>query len=133
MKINLLTSALVAIVGLAFIGAPVTAQAQNATNATAPAAPSTAPKVKEKKKSDYTQIAKGAKISAIDAASVTLTTAKGDVKLVIDATTGFEVDKKKATAADFAVGDEVTGSYKTATDGTNTAHNLRKKTVAAKK
>jgi len=133
MKINLLTSALAAIVGLAFIGAPVTASAQTSTNATAPAAPSTAPKVKEKKKSDYTQIPKGAKISAIDATSVTLTTAKGDVKLALAADTGFEVNKKTATAADFAVGDVVTGSYKTAADGTNTAHNLRKKTEAAKK
>jgi len=126
MKITLLSSALVAIVGLAFIGAPVIASAQTTTNATAPAAPA-----KEKKKSDYTQIPKGAKISSIDATTVTITTTKGDVKLLIDATTGFEVNKKKATAADFAAGDEVTGSYKTAADGTNTAHNLRKKTEAA--
>jgi hypothetical protein len=128
MKIQLLTTALVAIVGLAFIGAPVTASAQTATTATAPAAPSTAPKAKEKKKSEYTQFPKGSKLSALDATSATITTAKGDVKLVIDATTGFEVDKKKATAADFAVGDEVTGSYKASADGTNTAHNIRKKT-----
>jgi hypothetical protein len=128
MKIQLLTTALVAIVGLAFVGAPVTVSAQTSTNATAPAAPSTAPKTKEKKKSDYTQFPKGSKLSALDATSATITSAKGDVKLVIDATTGFEVDKKKATAADFAVGDEVTGSYKVNADGTNTAHNIRKKT-----
>ncbi len=128
MKITLLTSALAAIVGFAFIGAPVIASAQTATSATAPAAPSTAPKTKEKKKSDYTQIPKGAKISAIDASSVTL---NGDLKLAIAADTGFQVNKKTATAADFAVGDVVTGSYKTAADGTNTAHNLRKKSTAA--
>lgn len=122
---NLLITALVAIVGLAFVGAPVHAQAP--ATAPAPAAK------KEHKKSDFTQFPKGAKLSAIDATSATITTAKGDVKLVIDATTGFEVDKKKATAADFAAGDEVTGSYKVNADGTNAAHNIRKKAAATAK
>jgi hypothetical protein len=123
MKITFLTPALVAVLGFALAGAPVTVKAQTSTNATAPAAPST---TSTKTKSAFTPY-KGT-ISAIDATSVTVTTKKGDLKLAIDATTTFEVSKKKAAATDFAVGDKVTGSYATGADGTTlTAHSLHKK------
>jgi Domain of unknown function (DUF5666) len=127
MKINILSSALAAILGLALVGTPITAKAQTATNATSPAAPSTAPKVKEKKKGDVTQYE--GSISAIDATSVTVTTKKGDLKLALDAKTQYKVDKKKSAATDFAVGDKVTGSYSTGADGSLTAHSLHKKTA----
>jgi hypothetical protein len=129
MKITLLTSALAAIVGFAFIGAPVTASAQNATNATAPAAPSTAPKVKEKKKSAKTSYE--GSITAIDASSLTVTTSKKTLTLAITPTTSFKKDKLAATAADFAVGDKVTGSYTTDATGALSAASVHKKTVAA--
>jgi len=122
MKINILSSALAAILGFALIGAPVTAKAQATNDASTPSAPAA-----KKAKGDYTQY-KGT-ISAIDASSVTVTTSKGDVKLAIDDKTKFAVDKKASTAADFAKGDEVTGSYKTAADGTLTAHTVHKKTA----
>jgi hypothetical protein len=129
MKITFVAPAFAAVLGLALACAPVTVQAQstNAASATTPA-PAAATKP-AKKKSAYTQIPKGAKISAIDASSVTLTTAKGDLKLAIDDKTGFSVDKKKSAVTDFAVGDVVTGSYATNADGTFTAHNVRKKTA----
>jgi hypothetical protein len=129
MKITLLTPALVAILGLALAGAPVTAQAQTATNATAPAAPSTAPKVKEHKKSDKTQYE--GTITAIDASSVTVTTTKAPLALAITPATKFAImnGKKKtaATQADFAVGDKVTGSYSTDSTGAMTAASVHKK------
>jgi hypothetical protein len=128
MKFTFLTPALVAVLGLALASVPVTLQAQTATNATAPAAPSTATKTKEK--SQYTPY-KGS-ISAMDTTSVTVTTDKGDVKLALDPTTIIQVNKKKAAATDFAVGDKVTGSYTTGADGTLTAHSLRKKAAATK-
>ena len=135
MKINLLTPALVAIVGLALVSAPVTVQAQTSTSATAPAAPSTAPKVKEKKKSEFTEY-KDASITAIDASSLTVTTPKGSLTLAIAADTKFaKLEGKKktpATVTDFAVGDKVSGSYKANADGTMTAHSVHKKVAATK-
>jgi hypothetical protein len=131
MKINLLTPALVAVLGFALASVPVTVHAQTnstvAPEASAPdaAAPSTAPKVKEKKKSD--KMAYEGTLSAIDATSATVTTKKGELKLMIDEKTEFKVDKKKATAADFAAGDKVTGSYMTGADGTMMAHSIHKK------
>jgi ribosomal protein S1 len=129
MKITLLTSALAAIVGFAFIGAPVTASAQTATNATAAAAPSTAPKTKEKKKSDKTQYE--GSITAIDASSLTVATSKKTLTLAITPKTTFKKDKAAATAADFAVGDKVTGSYSTDSTGALSAASVHKKSAAA--
>ena len=118
MKINILSSALAAILGLALIGTTVNAQT-NAAPATSTATSAT------KEKGDFTQY-KG-KVSAVDASSVTVTTASGDLKLVVDDTTKVQVSKKKAAITDFAVGDAVTGSYTKNADGTLTAHSLRKK------
>ena len=137
MKINLLTPALVAILGIALAGAPVTVQAQttNTAPAMAPVDTSTAPKVKEKKKGAFTEY-KDASITAIDATSVTVTTTKGSMTLAIDATTKFAtIDGHKKTPAavtDFAVGDKVSGSYATNPDGTFTAHSVHKKAAPAK-
>jgi hypothetical protein len=134
---NILPTALVAIVGLAFVGAPVTAQAQTPAPATAPApaapAPSDAPKTK--KKMDSTPYA--GTIATISATSVTVTTKKDTLTLAIGPDTKFMTigaDKKKTPAAvtDFAVGDAVTGSYKKAADGSMTAASVHKKLVAAK-
>jgi Cu/Ag efflux protein CusF len=119
MKINILSSALAAILGLALIGTTVNAQSTNAAPATSTATSAT------KEKGDFTPY-KG-KVSAVDASSVTVTTASGDLKLVVDDTTKVQIAKKKAAITDFAVGDAVTGSYTKNADGTLTAHSLRKK------
>jgi hypothetical protein len=131
MKNTFIVSALVAVLGFALASAPVTVSAQTTPTQTTAATStgSTTPSKPAKKKSEYTSFPKGSKISAIDASSVTLTTAKGDLKLAIDAKTGFEVDKKKSDASAFAAGDVVTGSYSTGADGSMTAHNVRKKTA----
>jgi hypothetical protein len=121
MKNTLLTSALVAILGLAFVGAPLTASAQS-TNA--PAATPT--KAKKAAKTPY----KGS-ITAIDASSVTVASKEKTLTLTLAATTKYAVDKKPATAADFAVGDAVTGSYMTDATGAMTAASLHKKTAKA--
>jgi hypothetical protein len=130
MKLSIITPALVAVLGFALASAPATVQAQttNAAGATPAPAAAPAPAVATKTKTAYTPY-KGT-ISAIDATSVTVTTAKGDVKLVIDATTKFAISKKPAKVTDFAVGDKVTGSYSTGADGTLTAHSLHKKAAA---
>ncbi len=132
MKNTFVTSALVAVLGLALAGAPVTVKAQAASTTAAPAtAPttsttgtSTAAKA-PKKKSQYTPFT--GTLKSLDASSAVVTTKKGDVTLTVDATTGFHVNKKKAAATDFAAGDTVTGSYATNADGTFTAHNINKK------
>ena len=124
MKNTLLISALVAILGFAFAGAPLSAQT-TATTTTA----STAPAKKAKAKSDKTPY-KG-DITAIDATSVTVANKSTTLTLAIAATTKFEKDKKAATIADFAVGDAVTGSYTKDATGAMTAASLHKKTLTA--
>ena len=135
MKIKFLTPALVAILGLALAGVPVTVQAQTSTNAAPAAAPadtSVAPKVKEKKKkSDKTEYS--GSITAIDASSITVASTKKTLTLALAPTTKFKKDKAPATAADFAVGDKVTGSYTTDATGAMTAASVHKKTTDEKK
>ncbi len=63
-------------------------------------------------------------ITAITATSVTVQAAKGPITLAITADTKFRGGK---SAADFAVGDKVTGSYTTDATGALTAHSLHKK------
>ena len=131
MKNIFVSSALVAVLGLALAGALVTVKAQTPTAAPAAStneqvpdktAPATAPATK---KTPY----KGS-ITAIDASSVTVQ-GKAPLTLAITADTKcqFGTSKKNtpATAADFAVGDKVTGSYLKNADGTLTAETLRKK------
>jgi len=127
MKITLLTPALVAILGFALAGAPVTVLAQTSTNATTAAAPSTAPKVKEKKKTD--KITYEGSITAINATSVTVASSKKTLTLAITPKTTFKKDKEAATLADFAVGDKVSGSYTTDKSGAMSAASLHKKTA----
>jgi hypothetical protein len=125
MKISLLTPALVAILGLALAGVPITAQAQTSTNsapATAAAA-STPAKVTKATKIRYT-----GSITAIDATSVTVANSTKSLTLAITPTTTFKKDGVVATVADFAVGDKVTGSYSTDATGALTANSLHKKT-----
>ncbi len=119
MKNTLLISALVAILGLAFAGAPVSAQSTNAAAATAP-------KKSKEAKTPY----KGS-ITAITATSVTVANKTQTLTLAIAATTKFEKDKKPATAADFAVGDTITGSYTKDATGAMTAASIHKKTDKA--
>jgi hypothetical protein len=122
MKITLLTPALAAILGLALAGAPVTVQAQTSTN-TVPAATPAPTTAKKAKPTRYSGL-----ITALDASSVTVTSTKKTLTLAIAPTTTFLKDGKKATLADFAVGDKVTGSYTTDATGVLTAHSLHTKT-----
>jgi hypothetical protein len=134
MKLNLICSALVATVGLALASAPLTTSAQMTNSApmsssgtmTGTSTPmmSAAPSKKEKK-GDYTPYM--GTISAMDGSSVTVTTKKGDMKLMVDSSTMVQIDHKKAELSSFATGDKVTGSYMTGSDGTMMAHSLRKK------
>ena len=119
MKNTLLITALVAILGLAFTSSTVSAQSTNAPAATAPAKSKAA-------KTPY----KGS-ITAIDATSVTVASSAKTLTLAIAATTKFAVDKKPATAAEFAVGDAVTGSYTKDAAGALTAASVHKKTEKA--
>jgi hypothetical protein len=128
MKITLLTPAFAAILGLALVGASITAHAQTSTNA-APAAPvstSMPPKVKKMTKTPYE-----GSITAMDASSITVTTTKATLTLAITPKTTFKKDKVKATLADFAVGDKVTGSYTTDATGAMSAASVHKKTPKA--
>ena len=135
MKNTCIVSALVAVLGFALASAPVTVSAQTTPTQT-PAATSTGSTTPSKpaKKSGKTAIPKGSTISAIDASSATLKTASGDLTLAITASTQFQFGTSKkntpATAADFAAGDAVTGSYIKNADGTNTLATLRKKQAA---
>jgi hypothetical protein len=126
MKIPLLTPALVAILGLALAGVPMTAQAQTSTNAASAAA--TAPAPKPAKPHQL-----GGSITAIDASSVTVASTKKTLTLAITPSTTFKKDKLAATLADFAVGDKVNGSYTKDASGAMTANSLNKKTPKAPK
>jgi hypothetical protein len=131
MKNTFLTSALVAIVGLALIGAPVTAKAQ--TNAPASTTPADTTSTKAKKKTGKIQYE--GSITAIDASSLTVTSMKKTLTLAIAPTTKFAIkgkkDKTPSTAADFAVGDKVTGSYTVDATGALTAASVHKKATTA--
>ena len=121
MKINLITPALVAIVGLALAGAPLTAQAETSSSTSTSTA---APEKKEKaKKTPYM-----GSITAIDAKSVTVASSDKTLTLAITPDTKFKKDKEEATLSDFAVGDKVTGSYSKDDSGALTANSLHKKT-----
>jgi hypothetical protein len=124
MKITFLTPALVAILGLAFVNlnAQADTTSTNAPSAT-PTTPTTATTSTKASKTPYKGI-----ITAISATSVTIS-GKTPMTLAIDATTKFEVSHKKATAADFAVGDKITGSYLKDDSGTMTAASIHKKTA----
>jgi len=122
MKNTLITSALVAIIGLAFVGASITAQAQTTTTpaATAPTKSTKAAKTPYK-----------GNITAIDATSVTVASKEKTLTLAITPTTTFLVNKATATLADFAVGDSVTGSYTKDATGAMSAASLHKKKAKA--
>jgi hypothetical protein len=127
MKNTFIVSALAAVLGLALAGAPVTLHAQTTNAASATPAPSSS-----KTKSDYVKYA--GTITAMDAKSMTISTSDGkSMTLMIDENTKFMVNKKKAAASDFAVGDKVTGSYMMAADGTTMmAHSIHKKQSSKK-
>jgi hypothetical protein len=119
MKITLITPALVAILGLALAGAPITTV--QAADSTAPSAPADAAK-----KSPY-----HGPITAIDASTVTI-----DGKTItVDSSTIIKKDKKPAALSDFKVGDIVGGQYTTDSSGKMVATSLSnkgaKKTPAA--
>ncbi|HEV3272580.1 MAG TPA: hypothetical protein VGZ93_10410 [Candidatus Methylacidiphilales bacterium] len=129
MKITLLTPALVAILGLALAGVPMTTQAQTSTNsASATSAPATVPKSTKFRGT----------ITAIDATSVTIGNKEASIAnagktrtLAITPKTTFKIGKTDATLADFAVGDKVSGSYTTDASGTMSANSLHKKSASA--
>ncbi len=120
MKSSFLQLALVA----AALCAPVAAQAQtNTTNpmATAPATTMTPAPTKMTKaaKTAY----KGT-VKSIDAASLVVTTTKGDLTLAIAPTTKVKVNKKAAKVTDITVGEKVTGSYTKDDTGAMTAYSI---------
>lgn len=125
MKLHLLSTALAAVLGLAFCGTAANAQTSNAPAATTMApAPMAAPSTKMTK-TPY----KGS-ITAIDTAgsTVTIQGAKDTMTLKITSSTKY---KGGAALSDFAVGDKVTGSYTKGDDGTLTAASLHKKKAPA--
>jgi len=130
MKTTFLTTALAAFLGLALAGAPITAKAQT-TNTPAATAPEATPKKHKHKDSTSYE----GSITAISATSLTVASTKKTLTLAIAPTTKFAtlVGKKKtpATAADFAVGDKVTGSFSTDATGAMTAASVHKKATAA--
>ncbi len=127
MKINLITPALLALLGLALASAPAQAQttptATTSTTAIAPAASPAPAKAPKSAKIPY----KGS-ITALDATSVTVTTTQKTLLLEITPKTKFKKDKAVAGIGDFAVGDLVTGSYSVDPTGALTANTLHKKT-----
>ena len=125
MKLILSTSALAAVLGCALACAPVTASAQTNTSVSPSPAPAMDSGMKEKKKADYTEY-KGT-VTAMDATSLTVKNSKGEMKLMTDSSTMYQVNHKKAAMTDFAVGDKVTGSYMTGDDGNMMAHSVHKK------
>lgn len=104
--------ALFSLVAAALIAAPAAVRAEDK----APAAT----EAKPKKNADATAF--HAKVTAVDAAGSSITL--GELKLNVTAETKISKDGKTATLADFAVGDDAHGSYKTA-DGKNNANSLR--------
>jgi len=114
MKSSLLKLALVA----AALCAPVAVQAQTTTTAPAATAPVPAPATKSTK-TPY----KGT-VKSIDAASLVVTTAKGDLTLAIAPTTKVKVNKKAAKVTDITVGEKVTGSYTKDDTGAMTAYSI---------
>jgi hypothetical protein len=123
-----LTTALVAILALtgipSFAQTPATNPAPAATTTPA-AAPTPSTPAKTSKKSAKTPYS--GKITALSSTSVTVSGAK-ELTLAITGATKYEKDKKKATFADFAVGDSITGSYTTDATGALTASSIHKKT-----
>ncbi len=115
MKLNFLILALAATLGFS-----LACPAHAATTTTAPVM--TAPAVK---KTPY----KGT-ITAIDASSVSVKTATASLTLAIAPTTKYKGGK---SAADFKVGDTVSGSYTTDDAGKTTAYSLHKKVAKAPK
>ncbi len=98
--------------------APVAVQAQTTTTAPAATAPAPAPATKSTK-TPY----KGT-VKSIDAASLVVTTAKGDLTLAIAPTTKVKVNKKAAKVTDITVGEKVTGSYTKDDTGAMTAYSI---------
>jgi hypothetical protein len=126
MKSSLLKSALVAVVGLALC-APVALQAQ--TNAVNPIA--TSPVVNPQASTSSTKAKKTpykGTVKSIDASSLVVTTAKGDLTLAIAPTTKVLVNKKAAAVTDITVGETVTGSYTKDDTGALTAASIHTKT-----
>ncbi len=113
--------ALFTIMAAALIAVPANTQAQT-TNSTTPAAPATTAEAPVKhKKTDATEY--HGKVAAIDTAGSTITV--GEHKITVATTTKISKDGKKATLADFAVGDKVSGSYKKDAAGDLIANSLR--------
>ena len=115
MKSSLLKLALVA----AALCAPVAVQAQTTNTTPAAPAPDAATKPAKVAHTPY----KGT-VKSIDAASLVVTTAKGDLTLAIAPTTKVKVNKKTAKVTDITVGEKVTGSYTKDDTGAMTAASI---------
>lgn len=131
MKLNLITPAFAAILGLALAGAPASVQAQT-TPATAPvttAAPAATPAPAATKPTKPAKAASkefGGKVTAIDPTTETVTvqSKKKNLTLAISSTTKIKKNKKAATLADFTIGEKVSGHYTTDAAGKMTATSL---------
>jgi hypothetical protein len=115
MKSSLLKLALAALV----VCAPVALHAQ--TDTTNPIA--TAP-VKSSAKSMMKKTPYSGTVKSIDASSIVVTTAKGDMTFAISAATKVKVDKKMADVTTVTTGEKVTGSFTKEADGTMTAASI---------
>ena len=126
MKFSFSTSIVAAILGLALVSTPVTAQAATTAPAAAPA--------KAKASNPRFHGALTALDAAAGTATVDISTKKDpntSLELTIAPTTKIKKDGKNAALADFKVGDVVGGSYIDA-DGKKTAVNFGSLKAAAK-
>ena len=103
MKNNLVKIALLGLMAAAFVAVPNISRAQDSTNT--PAAP--APK--------KSGLPFHGKLAAVDPTAMTVTV--GSLTINVTAATKVTKDGKKATLADFVVGDTVGGSYHKDADG----------------
>jgi hypothetical protein len=107
MKKNLVKIALLGLVTAALVAVPTLSRAQDSTNTPAAIAP---------KKNG---LPFHGKLAAVDPTAMTVTV--GTLTINVTATTKITKDGKKATLADFVVGDTVGGSYHKDSDGKLTA------------
>lgn len=120
MKTSLIKLALVALV----LGAPVAVQAQTDTTnpiATSPVkSPSDAPAAKTMAKKMAKTPYKGT-VKSVDASSIVVTTASGDMTFALDMKTKYKCDGKMCKPTDITVGEKVTGSFMKDDSGAMTA------------
>ncbi len=120
MTTSLFKSALV-VAGLALC-VPVALHAQtNAVNPIATSPVQNPPMQSSTSSTKMTKTPYKGTLKSMDAASVVVTTSKGDMTFAIDDKTKVNNDHKMAKLTDLTVGEKVTGSFVKNADGTMTA------------